>query len=61
VRLSKIIAPASTICIMQSLTEIKPPPGLALIKFPDGFDADMSYQLRERDAATLEDMQKMCY
>jgi hypothetical protein len=40
-------------------TEIKPPPGLALIKFPDGFDADMSYQLRERDAATLEDMQKI--
>jgi hypothetical protein len=39
-------------------TDIKPPPGLALIKFPDGFDADMSYQLRERDAATLEDMQK---
>jgi ribonuclease HI len=38
--------------------DIKPPPGLALIKFPDGFDADMSYQLRERDAATLEDMQK---
>jgi hypothetical protein len=39
-------------------TEIKPPQGLALIKFPDGFDADMSYQLRERNAATLEDMQK---
>jgi hypothetical protein len=39
-------------------TDIKPPPGLALIKFPDGFDADMSYQLRERDATTLEDMQK---
>jgi hypothetical protein len=38
--------------------DIKPAPGLALIKFPDGFDADMSYQLRERDAATLEDMQK---
>jgi hypothetical protein len=31
---------------------------LALIKFPDGFDADMSYQLRERNAATLEEMQK---
>jgi hypothetical protein len=31
---------------------------LALIKFPDGFDADMSYQLRERNDATLEDMQK---
>jgi hypothetical protein len=39
-------------------TEIKPPQGLALIKFPDGFDADMSYQLRERNAATLEEMQK---
>jgi hypothetical protein len=38
--------------------DIKPPLGLALIKFPDGFDADMYYQLRERDAATLEDMQK---
>jgi hypothetical protein len=39
-------------------TEIKPPQGLALIKFPDGFDADMSYQLRERNVSTLEDMQK---
>jgi hypothetical protein len=29
-----------------------------LINFPDGFDADMSYQLRERNPATLEDMQK---
>jgi hypothetical protein len=39
-------------------TDIKPPQGLALIKFPDGFDADMSYQLRERNSATLEDMHK---
>ena len=39
-------------------TDIKPPQGLALIIFPDGFDADMSYQLRERNFATLEDMQK---
>jgi hypothetical protein len=39
-------------------TEIKPSQGLALIKFPDGFDVDMSFQLRERNAATLEDMQK---
>ena len=38
--------------------EIKPPRGLALIKFPDGFDADMSYQLRERNSTTLADMQK---
>ena len=33
--------------------------GLALIKFPDGFATDMAYQLRERDLATLEDMQKI--
>jgi len=36
---------------------IKPPPNLALINFPDGFDADMSYQLRERNLKTLEQMQ----
>jgi hypothetical protein len=39
-------------------TDIKPPQGLALIKFPDGFDADMSYQLRERNTTTLQDMQR---
>jgi hypothetical protein len=39
-------------------SEIKPPEGLTLIKFPDGFDADMSYQLRERNSTTLVDMQK---
>jgi hypothetical protein len=38
--------------------EIKPPQGLALIKFPDGFDVDMSYQLREINSTTLADMQK---
>jgi hypothetical protein len=37
---------------------IKPPKGLVLIKLPNGFDADMSYQLRERNSTTLEDMQK---
>jgi len=26
---------------------------LGLINFPDGFDADMSYQLRERNMTTL--------
>jgi hypothetical protein len=31
---------------------------LALIKFLDGFDADMSYQLGEINLSTLEDMQK---
>jgi hypothetical protein len=38
--------------------DFKPPQGLALIKFHDNFDADMSYQLRERNSTTLEDMQK---
>ena len=37
---------------------IKPLEGLALLKFPDGFDADMAYQLWECDPTTLEDMQK---
>jgi hypothetical protein len=36
--------------------DIKPPQGLTLIKFPYGFDVDMSYQLREGNYATLEDM-----
>jgi hypothetical protein len=39
-------------------TKIKPPQGLALIKILDGFDADMSYQLRERNPATLDKMQR---
>ena len=29
-----------------------------MIKFPDGFDADVSYQLRERNSTTLADMHK---
>lgn len=36
---------------------IKPPPGLSLIHFPEGFDVDMAYMLRERDPNTLEEMQ----
>jgi cyclopropane fatty-acyl-phospholipid synthase-like methyltransferase len=36
--------------------DIKPPQVLALIEFPDGFDVDMSYHLREINSATLEDM-----
>ena len=38
---------------------LKPPPNLSLIKFPDGFDPDMAYQLRERALASLEDMQSI--
>ena len=33
--------------------------GLAMMKFLDGFDANMAYQLRERESATMEDMQKI--
>jgi len=30
-----------------------------MMKFLDGFDADMAYQLRKREPATMEDMQKI--
>lgn len=46
-------------CLNAIQADIKPPMGLDLIKFPDGFDPDMAYQLRERDPDTLEDMQKI--
>lgn len=39
-------------------TKINTPLGLFLLRYPDGFDADMAYQLRERNPTTLEDMQK---
>ena len=29
-----------------------------MLHYPDGFDAEMAYQLRERFSATLEDMKK---
>ena len=38
---------------------LKPPIGLAMMNFPYGFDVDMAYQLRERELATMEDMQKI--
>jgi len=38
---------------------LRPPLDLALIKFPDGFDSDMAYLLRERDPPSLEDMQSI--
>ena len=40
-------------------SKIKPPADLALLKFPDGFDMDMSYQLRERKLETLEQMKNI--
>jgi len=37
--------------------DMKPPPGLALLHYPDAFNPEMAYQLRERDLTTLEEMQ----
>ena len=38
---------------------LRPPPDLALYEFPDGFDPDMAYQLKERAPETLDDVQKV--
>jgi len=38
---------------------LRPPPDLALYKFPDGFDSDMAYQLRERAPQSLAKMQNV--
>jgi len=38
---------------------LRPPPDLALYKFPDGFDHDMAYQLKERAPESLEEAQKV--
>lgn len=38
-------------------TDMKPPPGLELLHYPDSFDSDMAYNLREGDPSTLEEMQ----
>lgn len=43
----------------EILDHLKLPVGLAMMKFPDGFAVDMAYQLRERELATMEDMQKI--
>ena len=39
--------------------KIKPPPGWALLHYPDAFDLEMAFQLREIDPATLEEMKNM--
>ena len=36
---------------------IIPPPGFALLHYSDAFDLEMEFQLRERNLATLEEMQ----
>jgi len=37
--------------------DIRPPPRSALLHYPGAFDSEMEFQLRERDIATLHEMQ----
>jgi len=39
--------------------DLKPSQKSALLKFPDGFDSEMAYSLRDRDPPSLEEMQKI--
>jgi hypothetical protein len=39
--------------------DIRPPPGSTHLHYPDAFDPEMAFQLRERNTATLEEMQKI--
>jgi len=46
--------------VYNAITQnLRPPPNLALIKFPDAFDSDMAYQLREIAPQNLEEMQSI--
>ena len=39
--------------------DISPPPGSSHLHYPDAFDPEMTFQLRERNTTTLEEMQKI--
>jgi hypothetical protein len=39
--------------------DIRPPPGLAHLHYPDAFNPEMAFQLRERNTATLEEMKNV--
>ena len=39
--------------------DIRPPPELALLHYPDAFDPEMAFQLRERKTTTLEEMKNI--
>jgi hypothetical protein len=41
--------------------DVRPPPGLAKLHFPYAFDPEMAFQLRERNTASLEDMQNIAF
>jgi hypothetical protein len=40
--------------------DIRPPPRSTHLHYPDAFDPEMAFQLRERNSATLEEMKKCC-
>jgi hypothetical protein len=40
-------------------TDIRPPPGSAHLHYPDAFDPEMTFQLRERNTTSLEEMQSI--
>jgi hypothetical protein len=39
--------------------DIRPPPGSAHLHYPDAFDPEMTFQLRERNTTSLEEMQRI--
>jgi len=39
--------------------DIRPPPGLSLSHYPDPFDPEMEFQLREQNTTTLEEMKNI--
>jgi hypothetical protein len=39
--------------------DIRPPPGSSHLHYPDAFDPEMTFQLRERNTASLEEMQSI--
>ena len=39
--------------------DIRPPPGSAHLHYPDAFYPKMTFQLREQNIATLEEMKKI--
>ena len=41
------------------LVDIRPPPGLSHLHYPDAFNPEMTLQLRERNTATLEEMKNI--
>ena len=40
---------------------LKPPLGCVLLHYPDSFDPEMVFQIRERDPLTLEEMQRITF